>query len=120
MICPRADFGNIGISPVAEQLASGNTNVPQLNVHAPPEENPSAQMPPPPRSGTWPQPPPLSSRRARPQLNLIPRARNDFWLPKMTHYYKIIGECYVHGMMDGEAFSVKNREGIEKEIFELK
>jgi hypothetical protein len=116
MICLCADFENIGISPLAEQLASGNTNVPQLNVHAPPEEITPTQMPPPPRSGTWPQPP----RRARPQLNLIPRARNDFWLPKTTHYYKIIGECYVHGMMDGEAFSVKNREGIEKEIFELK
>jgi hypothetical protein len=121
MICPRADFDNIGMSPLTEQPASGDTNVPQLNVHAPPEENTPAQMSPPPRSGTWPPPPPQSSRRARlPQLNLIPRARNDFWLPKTTHYYKIIGECYVHGMMDGEAFGVKNREGIEKEIFELK
>jgi hypothetical protein len=120
MICPRADFDNIGMSPPAEKLASGDTNVPQLNVHAPPEENRSTQLSPPPRSGTWPQPPPQSSRRARPTLNLIPRARNDFWLPKTTHYYKIVGECYLHGMMDGEAFSVKKREGIEKEIFELK
>ena len=108
------------MSPPAERLASGDTNVPQLNVHAPPEENTPAQLSPPHRSETWPRPPPQSSRRVRPKLNLIPRARNDFWLPKTTHYYKIIGECYVHGMMDGEAFSVKKSEGIEKEIFELK
>jgi hypothetical protein len=120
MIRPRADFDNIGMSPPAEKLTQGDTNVPQLNVHAPLEENRLTQLSPSPRSGTWPQPPPQSSRRSRPTPNLIPCARNDFWLPKTTHYYKIVGECYVHGMMDGESFSVKKREGIEKEIFESK
>jgi hypothetical protein len=77
-------------------------------------------MPPPARVGTWPRQPPQSSRVPRPPAILIPRARNDYWLPKPTHYYEVIGECYVHGMMDGEAFGVKNEREIEKEIFELR
>ena len=39
-------------------------------------------------------------------------------------YYKLIGECYVHGMMDGEAFRVLQSKRLNKEgdmqEFELK
>ena len=79
-------------------------------------------MPPPARVVTWPLEPPQTSRALCPAAIFagIPRARNDYWLPKTTHYYEVVGECYVHGMMDGEAFGVKNERGIEKEIFELR
>ena len=34
-------------------------------------------------------------------------------------YYQLLGECYLHGMMNGEAILYQNREGIKQEIFEL-
>lgn len=35
-------------------------------------------------------------------------------------YYKLIGECYVHGMMDGEAFSIQRDKNIKHQWFELR
>lgn len=38
-------------------------------------------------------------------------------------YYEFIGECYVHGLMDGEAFTIKENEkdkSAAKRIFELR
>ena len=35
-------------------------------------------------------------------------------------YYKLIGECYVHGMMDGEAFSHQRDKNIKHQWFELR
>jgi hypothetical protein len=35
-------------------------------------------------------------------------------------YYVLIGECYIHGMMDGEAFRILQELKIEKEEFELR
>lgn len=35
-------------------------------------------------------------------------------------YYQFIGECYVHEMMDGQAFGIKNRYNIEEEDFMLR
>ena len=34
-------------------------------------------------------------------------------------YYKLLGECYLHGMMNGEAILHQNREGIKQEVFEI-
>ncbi|KAL8784217.1 MAG: hypothetical protein Q9213_004109 [Squamulea squamosa] len=34
-------------------------------------------------------------------------------------YYRFIGECYLHGMMDGEAITYQNENNIKAEIFEL-
>ena len=34
-------------------------------------------------------------------------------------HYKLVGECYVHGMMDGEAFRVLKEKGLEYEMFDL-
>ena len=36
------------------------------------------------------------------------------------HYYILIGECYIHGMMDGEAFRILQEGEIEKKEFELR
>jgi hypothetical protein len=36
------------------------------------------------------------------------------------YYYELIGECYVHGMMDGEAFRILQEMKIDKEVFELR
>jgi hypothetical protein len=77
-------------------------------------------MPPPARVGAWPRQPPQPSQAPRPAALVIPRARNDYWLPEPTHYYEIIGECYVHGMMGGEAFAAKNERDIGQQIFELR
>jgi hypothetical protein len=35
-------------------------------------------------------------------------------------YYEFIGECYVHGMMDGEAIEYQNFKGIKPRTFELR
>ena len=35
-------------------------------------------------------------------------------------YYEMMGECYVHGMMDGEAMAHQNNEGILTTIFEIR
>ena len=36
-----------------------------------------------------------------------------------TSYYRFIGECYLHGMMDGEAITYQNDNNIKAETFEL-
>lgn len=36
------------------------------------------------------------------------------------YYYELIGECYIHGMMDGEAFRILQEMKIDKEVFELR
>ncbi len=35
-------------------------------------------------------------------------------------YYEMMGECYVHGMMDGEAMAHQNNEGIPTTVFEIR
>lgn len=35
-------------------------------------------------------------------------------------YYRFIGECYLHGMMDGEAITYQNENNIKAETFELR
>ena len=35
-------------------------------------------------------------------------------------YYEVLGECYVHGMMDGEAMAYQNKKGIRAQVFELR
>ena len=35
-------------------------------------------------------------------------------------HYEFVGECYVHGMMDGEAFRVQKAYRLEYQIFDLK
>ena len=35
-------------------------------------------------------------------------------------YYKFFGECYVHGMMNGEAISYQNEHRIKAQVFELR
>jgi hypothetical protein len=35
-------------------------------------------------------------------------------------FYQLIGECYVHGMMNGEAISVHSNERLRKELFEIR
>jgi Heterokaryon incompatibility protein (HET) len=39
---------------------------------------------------------------------------------KDAPYFIFIGECYIHGMMDGEAFGIKNTENIDYEMFEIR
>jgi hypothetical protein len=34
-------------------------------------------------------------------------------------YYLFLGECYVYGMMDGEAFAIRNQGHIEYQTFEI-
>lgn len=38
---------------------------------------------------------------------------------KWSHY-EFLGECYVHGMMDGEAMAYQNTKGISAQVFELR
>jgi hypothetical protein len=37
-----------------------------------------------------------------------------------SYYYELIGECYVHGMMDNEAIRYQNDEDIIPLVFELR
>jgi hypothetical protein len=36
------------------------------------------------------------------------------------HYYQLIGACYLHGMMNGEAIRVQNEHNIKAESFEIR
>ena len=36
------------------------------------------------------------------------------------YYYEFVGECYLHGMMDGEAIKYQNDNEIKAELFELR
>lgn len=35
-------------------------------------------------------------------------------------YFEFLGECYIHGMMDGEAMAYQNDENIRAQVFELR
>jgi hypothetical protein len=35
-------------------------------------------------------------------------------------YYKLLGECYTHGMMDGQAVALQNNEGIMSTVFGIR
>jgi len=37
-----------------------------------------------------------------------------------SHYYKFLGECYLHGVMNGEAIKWQNQENIPSQSFELR
>jgi hypothetical protein len=36
------------------------------------------------------------------------------------HHYELVGDCYVHGMMDGEAFTMQQARNIPQTQFELR
>jgi Heterokaryon incompatibility protein (HET) len=40
--------------------------------------------------------------------------------PASYYYHSFLGECYIHGMMDGEAMAYQNNEGIRAEAFEFR
>jgi hypothetical protein len=39
--------------------------------------------------------------------------------PRLS-YYEFVGECYVHGMMDGEAIKYQNEKQVRAQVFELR
>ena len=42
-------------------------------------------------------------------------------IPAQRHvWFEFIGECYVHGMMDGEAIEKQNKEKLQRQLFELR
>ena len=47
----------------------------------------------------------------------IKKEQKDYYSP---YSYEFLGECYIHGMMDGEAIAVQNNEELKTEIFELR
>jgi hypothetical protein len=42
--------------------------------------------------------------------------------PESDHrvFYKLIGECYVHGMMNGEAIDYQSVEKLPRTLFEIR
>ena len=46
--------------------------------------------------------------------------KNSLRIQEKWCYYKFLGECYVHGMMDGEAMAYQNENGIQAQVFELR
>ena len=36
------------------------------------------------------------------------------------HYYELVGDCYIHGMMDGEASKMQQARNIPQTQFELR
>jgi hypothetical protein len=40
--------------------------------------------------------------------------------PEQKYFWRMVGECYVHGMMDGEAIAWQNEEEVKPEIFDLR
>lgn len=56
------------------------------------------------------------------QARIQPRSKTQV-LPKENvgkYYYKSVGECYLHGMMDSEAIKYQNDYEIKAEMFELR
>jgi hypothetical protein len=39
---------------------------------------------------------------------------------KNLSYYRLVGECYIHGMMNGEAIKRQNEEHLPQQVFELR
>lgn len=46
--------------------------------------------------------------------------RNPFVLRKVEGYYKLIAECYTHGIMDGEVVEMWKAGDVQTELFELR
>ena len=36
------------------------------------------------------------------------------------HYFELVGECYLHGMMNGEAIALQNNKNIKAQTFEIR
>ena len=36
------------------------------------------------------------------------------------HHYELVGDCYIHGMMNGEAFTMQQTRNIPQTQFELR
>ena len=47
------------------------------------------------------------------------KAKQKKKTPPLT-YFRLVGECYVHGMMNGEAIGLQNQKGIPEQTFELR
>ena len=56
------------------------------------------------------------------QAKIRPRPTTDEPLKESVnkYYYEFVGECYLHGMMDGEAIKYQNDNEIKAEMFELR
>jgi hypothetical protein len=54
-------------------------------------------------------------KRFRKPRRVVPRIA-----PRAKYYYRIIGECYIHGMMEGEAIEWQNQRRIKSEVFEIR
>lgn len=76
------------------------------------------------------QPPSLASK-ARPSVmtssasfrrlkSLFTRSRVSQAISSGECYWRLIGECYVHGFMNGKAIRLQNREDIKAQTFELR
>ncbi len=49
------------------------------------------------------------------KANFLDGMVEDDW-----YYYRFLGECYVHGIMDGEGMAYQNENSIRKTLFELR
>jgi hypothetical protein len=54
-------------------------------------------------------------KRFRKRKRMVPEVA-----PRADHFYRIIGECYIHGMMEGEAIEWQNQRQIKSEVFEIR
>jgi hypothetical protein len=58
-------------------------------------------------------------RRALDQENPEPKPPNLYISLESQYRCKLIGECYIHGMMDGEAFKYQREHGNKLRLFNL-
>ena len=56
------------------------------------------------------------------QVKIRPRSTTHEPVKKSVskYYYEFVGECYLHGMMDGEAIKYQNDNQIKAEMFEIR
>ncbi|KAL9620089.1 MAG: hypothetical protein Q9160_005379 [Pyrenula sp. 1 TL-2023] len=59
--------------------------------------------------------PMLSQRepRSRDVSRDLRKSSKPMSIPQATYYWEVVGECYVHGMMDGEAIAWQNANGVK-------
>jgi len=50
----------------------------------------------------------------------VQKARIRSKAEDLEYWYEFIGECYVHGMMDGDAITYQNTYGMRARVFELR
>jgi hypothetical protein len=110
--------------PVAQQDSERNTAEtynPQATPGMPPASEPSGTTRPNTLEAAAPKGNPKSdAEKYKPNENEYMARINEALGEDDLYYYEFLGECYIHGMMDGEAMAYQNNNEVRSQMFELR